>query len=110
MPLNKNDYGRDGKLKKSGLDKFLPERLENIFRQMDTEEKRKNPPELSEDTKLRLEIQKDIDSLINQGKGKIEILAYLNNKYKNTYLSKYFESYVDNKLKNIINRESEEVR
>ena len=44
MGLNKHDFGRDGKLKKSGLEKYIPERLEDIFRRMDKEERLKNPP------------------------------------------------------------------
>lgn len=44
MGLTKYDYGKDGRLKKSGLEKFLPKRLEDIFRSMDKEERLKNPP------------------------------------------------------------------
>ena len=99
MSLYKNKSRKS--IDKYDIIRYHRSRLESSFEKMDKEEKLKNLTPVSSDTKLRVQIQNDIEVQINNGKSKLEILAYLNNKYKDTYLSKYFESYIDNKLKNI---------
>ena len=49
----------------------------------------------SADTIKRQNIHKDITNMISEGKGKIEILVFLNNKYPDTYLSKFFFFFID---------------
>ena len=64
--------------------------------QKEIEEKNKVP---NPDTEHRKLIQNEIESLLNEGKNKIEILLILNEKYPDSKLSKYFGSYIDNKIK-----------
>lgn len=58
----------------------------------DSEQRNKNKV-IFQETIDRQNINNDIIRLISEGKGKIETLAFLNNKYPNSRLSKYFESW-----------------
>ena len=55
--------------------------------------------EESPDTLLRKEMQADIEKMVLNGKSREEILQYLNSESEFEKFSKFFESYVDNKLK-----------
>lgn len=49
----------------------------------------------TQDTITRREIHRRIIDMVKQGKGKIEILTELNNQYPDTYMSKFFDSWID---------------
>ena len=71
-----------------------------LARMREHENRRKiaaNTPK-SEDTLERIAINKEIISAINEGKGKIEILKMLNEKYPSSNLSKFFGQYIDHHL------------
>ena len=57
------------------------------------EEKAKAPK--NKDTKIRLDIHRDIKTMLAEGRKKIEILIELSNKYPDTYLSKFFEKWIE---------------
>lgn len=52
----------------------------------------------SEDTLERIAINNEIVSAINEGKGRIEILKMLNEKFPSSNLAKFFGQYIDHHL------------
>ena len=71
-----------------------------LARMREHENRRKiaaNTPK-SEDTLERIAINKEIVSAISKGKGKIEILKMLNEKFPCSNLCKYYEQYIDHHL------------
>lgn len=85
-------------LDKYDIIKYHRSRLETTFQIMDKEEERKNPPQPNDDTKLRYDIQKDIKELVAEGKGEVDILVYLHNKYPDCKYEKYYASYISNAM------------
>jgi len=59
----------------------------------------KNKPKISEETQYRQEINADIIKMVSEGKGKVEILIFLNNKYENSKFSKFFEQWIEHHVK-----------
>ena len=87
-----------GRMYKSSFIEYRRDNTEIIGRQSEREvENRHKLPNL--DTIHRIEIQNKIESLLIDGKGKIEILKILNDTYPDSKLSKYFLSYIENKIK-----------
>ena len=53
----------------------------------------------SDDTILRKNVHNTIDMMLDKGRGKIEILVFLNNEYPECSISKFFESYISDHMK-----------
>lgn len=67
-------------------------------------------PQKSADTIERYEIHSLIKESLIEGKGRVEILAELMNKYPNSSVRKYFEQYIEHHMKKMgIKDSSQEV-
>ena len=96
--MAKTHRDKNGRLSKYGFNEFRRMQSDIIAIESEKEVKNRNAiPNL--DTEHRKLIQNEIESLLNEGKNKIEVLLILNEKYPDSKLSKYFGSYIDNKIK-----------
>ena len=77
-------------------------------------ENRRKARKDSPDTVDRKQIHESIKKMLKDGKGRIEILAELNNSYPNTYMSQFFETWIDYHMKTTLipnkNKEEEQER
>ena len=73
-------------------------RMSQILADVDRFNKRReeeaNKPK-SKDSIDRISIHTDIKKMLFEGKDKIEIITSLNNKYPDTYLSKFFSKWIE---------------
>lgn len=73
-------------------------RMSKIIADYDLADKKREESALkpkSEDSIIRSSIHNDIKESLSTNKSKLEILAFLNNKYPDTYLNKYFGQWID---------------
>ena len=79
--------GKDGKLTRLEISRHRADIWNS------EERKKANKP--TDDTIERKDINSDIIKMISEGKGKIEIMTTLTNKYPNSKLAKYFERWYE---------------
>ena len=67
-------------------------------------ERMKNTPKykrIQADSNIRRNIHGEIEQMVKDGRGKIEILAYLMDVYPYPEYTKYYGAWIDNKLKQL---------
>lgn len=69
-----------------------------------------NSLKCSEDTIIRTEIHAYILSCINEGKTKTEIINGLSNKTRYQKYNKYFDTWIDDKMKKALNKSQNQMQ
>lgn len=85
--------GKNSSKVTQGRAEFLNYTLSEVERENRKKKKAMQPQ--NPDTLTRLSIHKDMKQMLLEGKGKIEILTFLSNKYSDTNLVKYFDQWLD---------------